>query len=116
VSEVEILNFLKKALGIIIKDLEEKGVVITAPEHRFYPEVIVDENGTSVDVSGAVAWKLKNLSNYPCFMNVDRPVTDTEYAVIPPQSVFVIARRADRVYLKAPLGHTCLIKVDALVS
>jgi len=116
VSEVEILNFLKKSLGIIIKDLEEKGVIVSAPEHRFLPEIIVDENGISVDVSGAMAWKLKNLSNYPCFMNVDRPVTDTEYAVIPPQSVFVVARRADRIYLRAPIGHSCLIKVDVLVS
>lgn len=122
-SEVEILNFLKKSLGIIIKRLEEEGVVITAnvlslssPEHVFLPEVIVDENGTYIDVNGAMAIKLKNLSNYPCFLNIDRPVSDVEYAVIPPQSMFLIARKSNRIYLKAPIGHTCLIKVDALVS
>jgi hypothetical protein len=123
VSEVEILNFLKKSLGIIIKRLEEEGVVITAnvlslsaPEHMFLPEVIVDENGTYIDVNGAMAVKLKNLSNYPCFLNIDRPVSDEEYAVIPPQSMFLIGRKSSRIYLRAPIGHTCLIKVDALVS
>jgi len=116
VSEVEILNYLKKALGIIIKDLEEKGVVVSAPDHVFYPEIIVDDVGTSVDVGGGVVFKLKNLSNYPCYVNLDRPVTDSEYAVIPPNSVYVIARRAGRVYLRAPLGHSCLIKIDVLVS
>ena len=115
-SGVEILSYLKKALGIIVKDLEEKGVVVSAPDHAFRPEVVVDDRGVGVDVGGGVVWKLKNLSNYPCYVNLDRPVSDSEYAVIPPNSFLVVARRADRVYLRAPLGHTCLVKVDALVS
>jgi len=116
VSGVDILNYLKKALGIIIKDLESKGIVVSAPNHAFPPEVVVDDRGVRVDVAGGIVWKLKNLSNYPCYVNLDRPVSDAEYAVIPPNSFLIVARRAGRVYLRAPLGHTCMIKVDALVS
>lgn len=49
-SEVEILNFLKKSLGIIIKRLEETGVVSLPSflDHSFIPELTVDVIGLSI--------------------------------------------------------------------
>jgi len=117
VSTVELLNYLKKSLGIIIKKIEEEGVLASPSfrDHAFLPEIRVTDRGVAVDVRGGAVLKLKNLSNHPCFFNLDRPVSLEEHGVVPPMSCFVVARRADRVYLKAPMGQECTIKVDALV-
>jgi len=115
VSEVEILNYLKKSLGVITRLIEEKGVVVSFPNHAFAPEVEVTDAGSVVSLGNAVLLKLKNLSNHPCFFNLDRPVTSYEYGVVPPMSYYVVARRITRVFLRAPLGHRCVVKIDALV-
>ena len=98
-----------------ICDKLESLIVQLPNEHMFRPEVRVTDEGIAIDVNRSVILKLKNVSNHPCFFNINRPVSQDEYGVIPPMSCFVITRKADKVYLKAPLGQECVVKVDALV-
>jgi len=88
---------------------------ITIDDHVFMPETKVTDEGTVINVKGGIVLKLKNLSNHPCFFNLDRPITSNEYGIVPPMSYLVIVRRANKVYLKAPMGQECMVKVDALV-
>ncbi|MEM1672371.1 MAG: hypothetical protein QXT86_10015, partial [Archaeoglobaceae archaeon] len=96
-SSVEILNYLKKSLGIIIKRLEESGVVSmpTARDHLFVPEIDVDDRGTSISVGGFVHYIKVHPGYSPVKFNLDRPVTDTEYSVVHPGVVKVVSRIAD---------------------
>jgi hypothetical protein len=113
---VEVLNFLKKSLGIIIKRLEEEGV-ITLPvfsDHRFLPPIEFDENGVELDLPGLV-YKVKNIGDVPFYLNIGRPVTDNEYTVVFPGSYHVIPRASGRVFLKAPKGYTARAKVEVLM-
>lgn len=115
-SSVEILNFLKKNIGIIIKRLEETGVltVPTALDHVFYPEVEVSDIGVTLPVNGFLV-SIGVYPNYaPVKVNFDRPVTDFEYTVIFPGIVKVVGRLTGNLYLKAPLGHISKVRVEAL--
>ena len=115
-SGVEVLSFLKKALGIVIKDLEEKGV-LAAPsfsDHEFRPEVEVTDAGLELPVEGFV-YSIKAHEGYaPVKFNLDRPVTPTEYSVVHPGVIKLIQRRASKVHLRAPMGQVGRVTVEAL--
>jgi hypothetical protein len=115
VSNVEILNFLKKSLGIIIKRLEEGGV-LTEPasysDHTFIPVLNVTDAGIVLDLP-AMLYKVKVVGDYPVFLNIDRPA-DTEYKVVWPGSYYIIPRHGVRLYLKAPQGFTTMVEIEAL--
>jgi hypothetical protein len=115
VSEVEILNFLKKSLGIIIKRLEESGVVSLPSflDHSFIPELTVDDVGVQLNLSGMV-YKLKVIGDYPVYLNIDRPITSSEHTVIFPGSYKIIPRSASTIYLKAPSGFTTKVSIEVL--
>jgi hypothetical protein len=115
VSSVEVLSFLKKSLGIIIKRLEEEGV-ITLPvfsDHQFIPEIDVSDAGVELNLPGLV-YKVKNIGDVPFYLNIGRPVTDTEYTVVFPGSYHIIPRSSGRVFLKAPRGYTARARVEVL--
>jgi hypothetical protein len=112
---VELLVYLKKSLGIIIKRLEEEGV-ITLPvfsDHRFLPNIEVSDTGVELDLPGLV-YKVKNIGDVPFYLNIGRPVTDDEYTVVFPGSYHVIPRASGRVFLKAPRGYTARARVEVL--
>jgi hypothetical protein len=119
VSNVEILNFLKKSLGIIIKRLEEEGILTettytetTYSDHTFIPVLNVTDTGIALDLP-AMLYKVKVVGDYPVFLNIDRPV-DTEYKVVWPGSYYIIPRRGVKLYLKAPQGFTTMVEIEAL--
>ena len=115
-SSVEILNFLKRNLGIIIKRLEETGVLatVTARDHTFKPEVEVTEEGAQLPIEGFV-YSIKAHPGYaPVKFNLDRPVTATEYSVVYPGVVKIISRCASKIYLQAPMGQVSRVTIEAL--
>jgi len=115
VSGVEILNYLKKSLGIITKRLEESGVVSLPSflDHSFVPELTVDDAGVKLNLSGMV-YKVKVMGDYPVYLNIDRPITSNEYTVIFPGSYKIIHRSASSIYLKAPSGFTTKVSIEVL--
>jgi hypothetical protein len=114
VSGAEILNFLKKSLGIIIKRLEEEGVLASTSytDHSFIPELEVTDVGVDLAIPGLL-YKIKVVGEYPVYLNIDRPVGD-EYTVVHPGSYYVIPRAGVKVYLKAPQGFKTRVRVEAL--
>ncbi len=114
-GSVELYSFLRKSLGIIQKKLEEEGVLTLSVslEHRFMPVLDVTDRETCVDVRGFV-YKVKVTGDYPVYFNLDRPITDNEYAVVFPGSYIVVNRLANKLCLKAPTGYTTSVKVDVL--
>ncbi|MEM4429646.1 MAG: hypothetical protein QXM08_00600 [Thermofilaceae archaeon] len=115
-SGVEILNFLKRNIGIIIKRLEESGVLVapSARDHLFVPEVEVDDAGTSIEVDGFLHYIKVPADCQPVKFNLDRPVTDREYSIVHPGTVKVISRVARTLHLKAPLGQRTKAVVEVL--
>jgi len=115
VSNVEVLNFLKKSLGIIIKRMEEEGVIALPvfSDHRFLSPIEFDDKGVELDLPGLV-YKVKNIGDVPFYLNIGRPVTDEEYTVVFPGSYHIIPRASGRVFLKAPKGYTARAKVEVL--
>lgn len=114
-SSVELFNFLKRQLGIITKRLEEAGVLslLTYTEHSFLPEVEVTDEGLVLPVGGML-YKVKVIDGAPVYLNIDRPVTDREYAVVFPGSYRIIPRIASAIYLKAPTGYKSKVTIEAL--
>ncbi len=114
-SSVEVLSFLKKSLGIIIKRLEEEGVIALPvfSDHKFLPPIEVTDAGVELDLPGLV-YKVKNIGDVPFYLNIGRPVTDDEYTVVFPGSYYVIPRASGRIFLKAPKGYTARAKVEVL--
>lgn len=114
-SGVEILNFMKKSLGIIIKRLEEEGVLATPSyrDHTFIPEVEVSDEGVDLLISGLV-YKVKVVGDYPVYLNIDRPV-GREYTVVYPGSYYVVPRVGSKLYLKAPSGFRTKVRIEALM-
>jgi hypothetical protein len=112
---VEVLNYLKRTLGIILRHIEESGVAV-APfnEHTFKPELEVTDVQTGVDIGGLI-YSIKADKDYaPAKMNMDRPITSSEYTVVWPGTIKVVMRKADRLYLQAPLGQTSKVSIEAL--
>jgi len=114
VSGVEVLNFLKKSLGIIIKRLEEEGVLTSTSytDHSFIPELEVTDAGIDLAIPGLV-YKIKVVGDYPVYLNIDRPIGE-EYKVVYPGSYYVIPRTGVKVYLKAPSGFKTKVAIEAL--
>jgi hypothetical protein len=114
VSGVELLNFLKKSLGIIIKRLEEEGVLANPSfkDHSFIPELEVTDAGIDLAIPGLV-YKIKVVGDYPVYINIDRPISG-EYKVVYPGSYYVIPRTGVKVYLKAPSGFKTRVAIEAL--
>jgi hypothetical protein len=115
VSSVEVLSFLKKSLGIVIKRLEEEGVIALPvfSDHQFVPNVEFDDRGVELGLPGLV-YKVKNIGDVPFYLNIGRPITDTEYTVVFPGSYYVIPRSSGRVFLKAPRGYTAKARIEVL--
>ncbi|MEM4531658.1 MAG: hypothetical protein QXY39_07310 [Thermofilaceae archaeon] len=115
-SSVELLHYLKKNLGIIIKRLEESGVIAipTARDHLFIPEVEVDDTGVSLDVNGFLHYIKVPADYQPVKFNLDRPVTDGEYSVVYPGVAKMVSRIARTLYLKAPAGQRTKAIVEVL--
>ena len=113
-SGVEVLNFLKKSLGIIIKRLEEEGVLTSTSytDHSFIPELEVTDAGIDLAIPGLV-YKIKVVGDYPVYLNIDRPIGE-EYKVVYPGSYYVIPRTGVKVYLKAPSGFKTKVAIEAL--
>jgi hypothetical protein len=114
VSGVETLNFLKKSLGVIIKRLEESGVVSlpSFADHSFVPELEVDDVGVSLSLPGMV-FKVRNVGDAPVLVNLDRPVGE-EYLRVWPGTYRVIPRISGTVYLKAPTGFKTKVELEVL--
>jgi hypothetical protein len=115
VSGVEILNFLKWSLGIIIKRLEEEGVLASPSfkDHSFVPELEVTDTGVDIAIPGLM-YKVKVVGDYPVYINIDRPVDSGEYKVVYPSSYYIIPRAGVKVYLKAPSGFKTRVAIEAL--
>jgi hypothetical protein len=113
--ELEILNYLKRSLGVIIKKMEEEGVIALPVfvDHRFIPEVVISDKGVELRLPGLV-YKIKNIGDTPFYLNIGRPITDTEYTIIFPGSYHIIPRSSGRVFLKAPRGYTAKARVEVL--
>jgi hypothetical protein len=119
VSVVELLNYLKRVLGIIDKRLEEAGTLSSTSytEHLFIPGVVVPDTVISIPIP-FTGLRVRVLvppdSPAPVYVNVDRPVTDAEYKVVFPGTGFDIPRRASTIYLRAPTGFTALVDLEVL--
>jgi hypothetical protein len=119
VSEVEILSFLKKALGVIGKRLEESGTLSSPSytEHIFVPSLVVTDTGVSVPLPFRglrVKIRVPPDAPAPVYINIDRPATDTEYRVVFPGAGYDIPREARVVYLRAPKGFTTVVDLEVL--
>ena len=116
-SAVEILNYLKRILGIIDKRLEEAGILssLSYTEHVFIPSIVVPDTVISIPIP-FTGLRIRILvppdSPAPVYVNVDRPVTDTEYKVVFPGTGIDIPRKASTIYLKAPAGFTSTVEID----
>jgi hypothetical protein len=115
VSSVELLNYLKKQLGVITRILEEKGVLTVpyAGDHIFIPEVTVPDYGVTVDINGFLILVKVPYTELPVKMNLDRPVTN-EYTVVYPGMGKIIGRFTRKLYLQAPTGYSSKAVVEAL--
>lgn len=115
-SSLETLNFLRKSLGIIIKRLEETGVLAytVGKDHTFIPEVSVDDAGVELPVEGFLYSIRVHPDSAPVKFNIDRPVSDTEWSAVFPGTIKKVSRIASRLYLKAPLGQKSLVDVEVL--
>jgi len=115
-STVEILNFLKKNLGIIIKRLEESSVLatVTARDHVFRPMIEVSDEGAILPIDGFLYSIKVDPAYAPVKFNLDRPITNTEYSIIFPGVIKIISRLASTVYLKAPEGQVSRVTIEAL--
>ena len=118
-SEVEILSFLKKALGIITKRLEETGTLASDSytEHLFVPRLVVDDAGVSITLPFTglrIKVRVPPDAPAPVYINIDRPVTDTEYRVVFPGTGYDIPRKASTIYLKAPQGFATYVDLEVL--
>jgi len=122
VSVVEELNVLKRILGKLPKSefssydkpLDMLMQFIAPPEHAFYPEVKVTDEGETLNVNGFLI-SLRADPNYaPVKFNLDRPVTDTEYSVVWPGVIKIVNRLTNTLYLKAPEGQTSLVRIEVL--
>jgi hypothetical protein len=114
VSSVELFNYLKKSLGIVIKRLEESGV-LTLPtflDHKFMPELEVSDTQIELPVSGLL-YKVKVVDGAPVYLNIDRPITD-EYTVVFPGTYVLIPRSAHKIYIKAPEGFKSKVRIEVL--
>jgi hypothetical protein len=119
VSEVEVLNFLKKALGIITKRLEESGTLTSGSytEHLFIPRLVVSDEGVAVPLPFTglrVKVRVPPEAPAPVYINIDRPVTDAEHRVVFPGTGYDIPRKASVIYLKAPQGFTTYVDLEVL--
>jgi hypothetical protein len=114
VSGVELLNYLKKSLGIIIKRMEESGVVSlpSFTDHSFV-ELEVDDAGVSLSLPGMV-FKVRNVGDAPVLVNLDRPVTDAEHLRVWPGTYRVIPRISGTIYLRAPAGYRTNVELEVL--
>lgn len=115
-SNIELASYLKKQLGLILKRLEETGVVAVpaATDHAFIPEIVVPDSGMVLPIHGFLYSISVDKDSQPCKFNLDRPVTQTEYSIIYPGTVKKIWRLASNLYLKAPSGQTSKITVEVL--
>jgi hypothetical protein len=115
VSGAEVLNFLKRSLGIIIKRLEEEGILSSPSfkDHSFIPELEVTDAGVDLAIPGLV-YKVKVVGDYPVYLNIDRPISREEYKIVYPGSYYVIPRIGAKVYLKAPSGFKTKVAIETL--
>jgi hypothetical protein len=113
--ELEILNYLKRSLGVIIKKMEEEGVIALPVfvDHRFLPEVVISDKGVELRLPGLV-YKIKNIGETPFYLNIGRQITDTEYTIVFPGSYYIIPRSSGKIFLKAPRGYTAKARVEVL--
>ncbi len=111
----ELYVLLKKSLGIIIKKLEEEGVltVFSTKDHLFIPELTVTDTPISLDLNAKLC-KIKVLGNIPVYYNIDRPITNEEYSIVEPGVYAIIPRISKKLYLKAPIGTTSRVRVEVL--
>ena len=86
--------------------------MLSAREHAFRPELIVDETGTELPISG-FSYSIK-AENSPVKVNFDRPVTDDEYTIVYPGTIKKVSRVTSKLYLKALPGQTSLVTVEVL--
>jgi hypothetical protein len=125
VSEVEVLNFLKKAMDIITKRLAESGTLVSVSysesvyytEHLFIPRLVVDDKGIEIPLPFTalrIIVRVPPDAPSPVYINIDRPVTDTEYRVVLPGTGYDIPRKASVIYLKAPKGFTTYVDLEVL--
>jgi len=115
VSSVEVFQFLKRNIGIIIRRLEESGVLSTPSylDHVFMPSVEVSDAGVELSVRGLL-YKVRVVEGSPVYVNVDRPVGG-EYTIVYPGSYKVIPRAGSKLYLKAPSGYSSVVSVEVLL-
>jgi len=111
---VDLLHYLKRNLGIIIKRLEESGVIATptARDHTFKPDVEVTDAGVEIPVEGFI-YSIK-AKDADIKYNIDRPVTDTDYDVAWRDTIVIISRMGSKIYAKAPAGQTGRLWVKSL--
>jgi len=114
VSSVELFNYLKKSLGIVIKRMEESGVISLPSylDHKFIPELEVGDTQVELPLRGLL-YKVKVIDGAPVYLNIGRPITD-EYTVVFPGSYMLIPRTAYVIYLKAPTGFKSKVRIEAL--
>jgi len=118
-SAVELLSFLKRILGIIDKRLEEAGVLSSPSytEHLFVPRLVVTDEGIAIPLKFTglrVKVRVPPDAPAPVYVNVDRPVTDSEHRVVFPGTGFDIPRRASVIYLKSPQGFSTYVDLEVL--
>lgn len=116
----ELLNWVKKILGKLPKTefskydypLDRLMNLISAPNHLFKPELTVTDVEQPVIVNGFLtAIKARDA---PVKANFDRHVSVDDYTTVWTDTIKMIARITETVYLQAPAGQVSKVTLEAL--
>lgn len=113
--EQELVHWIKKIQG---KYERQKGIQTfpTANDHSFTGGTLdFDDSGGTVTVDSFInSIKVPSDSDAEAKVNLDRPVTDDEYTPIFPGTIKEISRNTSTIYVKAPAGRTCKVRIETL--
>lgn len=121
-SLIDQLSLMKRILGKLPKTefssfdypLDRLMSLLAAPNHTFYPNVVVVDRGVSLPVNGFLVSIKVDPTGSPVKVNFDRPVSDSEYTTVFPGIVKVVGRLTQNLYLKAPAGQKSSVSVEIL--
>jgi len=121
ISVNEVLRLLSKILGKLPRSefseydypLDRIMNLLSAPDHTFIPEVeVTDTASVEVPVDSFVISVRPKGGDVKA--NFDRPITLSEYTIIPKDTVKLVGRMTKKLYLQALAGQTAKVRVEGL--
>jgi len=131
-SLAELLNKFQKPYGIVIwgetASGDKKRVLVSddgklliegeisptrATDHVFIPEVTVTDSAVEEVTVDSFLVSIRPQDG-DIKANFDRPITSSEYTIIPKDTVKIIGRYTSKIYLQALPGQTAKVRVEGL--